>query len=1234
MSAPSQTKFDNETLKLTRSIFDTSPDHISIVGADYRYRRVNPAYERAHGIVQDKIVGLHVADLLNEEVFKNVIKPKLDRCMTGEEIEYDSWITFKQAGQRYMNIRYIPLKSDGKHIEAVVVQARDLTKQKEANAARATLEYAADHAQEGLALHDTDGIFTYINPAQAQMYGYEVEELLGKSWKELYGAEQGADIETNHFPLLMRDGKWKGELKGKKKNGEPFDVHVSLTLLKTAKGEPEGLLCTSRDITEDKRVEHALRDNEAQFRDLYESAPVAYLSVTLDGHITRVNTKAEELLGYSKHALIGKSVVSLYAPTENGQTKAIQLEKQAQGGTETLREELEMQRADGSNIWISLTVRLIRDEKGNVIERRGVVQDISQRKQQELELRQKQQRLQLVNQIMTDLQAESSMDVIIQQTLQHVSRCFPQFRVAYSTLSDSKFLTVEQSIEPDGMPPLTGAKANLSIAPEYLKTLLKKEAYIAADIDIDERLAPLLHQLKASQTRALLDLPLTLSHNVVGLLCVDSPGAYEWTSHEIETLKEIADFLTLALKNAQEQQRRQLAELQLQTSEQRYRSIVESAPFCIHEIDLNGRVTSMNPAGQKMIGIKNEVEVLNRSYLDLAEPHDGERMKLYFSQACQGKVVEFDFQVKKEENVKYYQKTFAPVQNTKGEITTVLGIVEDITERKHAEERLIQSENEHRLVTENVPALIAKFDRDCRYQFVNQHYQKRFGLSKDQMIGKHARDILGPQAYQLVKPNMEKTLAGSQITYEVKVPSGTKDLRWVKATYVPDLNASGLVEGFYALVEDIHDHKTANENVQKSEKQYRSLIETAGSVIIGLTPDHRIVEWNREAERTYGWSRQEILGKNYVKFFIPEKDQAAVEADIKKVLAGSPTRNFENPIWTRDGQKRDFLWNCDRLLDEDQQPTGLIAIGRDITERKRAEEELKNAHHQLAQQKEHLSRLNESFVEALGEITYDYNIGTDHIQWGGAFRRILGYTTEGMGNNFESWLSRVYPDEAQRVVVEFKQAINSRNIFDLEYRFKRRDGSYAWMHDRGAIHRNEAGQVEKVIGIMRDITDRKKSETFLRQQRVILELIATGKPLTTILNELCLACEGQMSGLAASILLLEEDRLRFAGGPTLPEGYSQAIDNLLIGPAAGACGTAVYRKEPVIVADIAADPLCEQFKDIPLRHGLKACWSVPIQGSDGKVLGTFGMYFGEPPFADRTGFGNTSCLYSFGRDRY
>ena len=110
----------------------------------------------------------------------------------------------------------------------------------------------------------------------------------------------------------------------------------------------------------------------------------------------------------------------------------------------------------------------------------------------------------------------------------------------------------------------------------------------------------------------------------------------------------------------------------------------------------------------------------------------------------------------------------------KNQIIKVMGIAEDITERKQAEERVRQSESEHRLVTENVPALIAKFDRDGCYQFVNRHYQKRFGLTKEQLIGKHASEILGPQAYQHVKPNMDKAIAGEQVTYEVKVPTKTR----------------------------------------------------------------------------------------------------------------------------------------------------------------------------------------------------------------------------------------------------------------------------------------------------------------------------------------------------------------------------------------------------------------------------------------------------------------------------
>src|SRR5678816_2574262 len=112
----------------------------------------------------------------------------------------------------------------------------DITEQKRQNETVVQLQHAVDHGMEGLAILNADGLYTYVNPAYAALYGYEVEELIGKSWKALYGSEQQAMIEQHHFPFFMRVGYWRGELVGRKKTGEPFDVEVTLQQFSRGEG--------------------------------------------------------------------------------------------------------------------------------------------------------------------------------------------------------------------------------------------------------------------------------------------------------------------------------------------------------------------------------------------------------------------------------------------------------------------------------------------------------------------------------------------------------------------------------------------------------------------------------------------------------------------------------------------------------------------------------------------------------------------------------------------------------------------------------------------------------------------------------------------------------------------------------------------------------------------------------------------------------------------------------------
>lgn len=144
--------------------------------------------------------------------------------------------------------------------------------------------------------------------------------------------------------------------------------------------------------------------------------------------------------------------------------------------------------------------------------------------------------------------------------------------------------------------------------------------------------------------------------------------------------------------------------------------------------------------------------------------------------------------------------------------------------------------------------------------------------------------------------------------------------------------------------------------------------------------------------------------------------------------------------------------------------------------------------------------------------------------------------------------------------------------------------------------------------------DREDNPQFAAEQQRIEDMIAADTPLPEILSELVLMIEAQSPEMLCSILLLSDDgnHVRHAVGPSLPESYIKVIDGSPIGPKHGSCGTAMFRGKPVIVTDIATDPLWDDYRDFAWAIKVAACWSTPILSSKGKVLGSFAMYYREP----------------------
>ncbi|MFN4259856.1 MAG: SpoIIE family protein phosphatase [Gemmataceae bacterium] len=160
---------------------------------------------------------------------------------------------------------------------------------------------------------------------------------------------------------------------------------------------------------------------------------------------------------------------------------------------------------------------------------------------------------------------------------------------------------------------------------------------------------------------------------------------------------------------------------------------------------------------------------------------------------------------------------------------------------------------------------------------------------------------------------------------------------WLSVSAWPLRDELGTIRGGVAMMRDISEHKRMETQLRESDARFRLLAQQALCVIIVLTPERRIVEFNPEAERVFGIHRAAVIGKDYFDLFLPLEIHDQIANEITKILAGEPSRGYENPVRTADGKERIMIWHAN-CLREAGQVVGIIAVGQDITERKRAEQ--------------------------------------------------------------------------------------------------------------------------------------------------------------------------------------------------------------------------------------------------------------------------------------------------------
>ena len=297
--------------------------------------------------------------------------------------------------------------------------------------------------------------------------------------------------------------------------------------------------------------------------------------------------------------------------------------------------------------------------------------------------------------------------------------------------------------------------------------------------------------------------------------------------------------------------------------------------------------------------------------------------------------------------------------------------------------------------------------------------------------------------------------------------------------------------------------------------------------------------------------------------------------------------------WVRETAKTVRFGTSERVV--------LVAC-EDITERKRAEEAAQAAKVRF---------------EGILEIAQDAIISVDSnrqiILFNQGAEKVFGYTqAEIIGRPLDLLLPQRVEEVHRKHIEDFAGSPDVPRTMGQprEVSGRRKDGGE--FPAEASISKLDLGSTPVFTVILRDITERKRTDAMLAGEKRVLEMVAKGDSLSQILDSLCRLVEEQAPGILASILLVEHNLLRHGGAPSLPKAYIDAIEGVAIGPCVGSCGTAAYRGEQVIVSDIATDPLWADYRAAALSHSLQACWSTPIFSSEGKVNATFAMYYQEP----------------------
>jgi PAS domain S-box-containing protein len=788
----------------------------------------------------------------------------------------------------------------------------------------AKLNAVVGSARDAIIFIDRAGVIRSWSHRAEAMFGYPTRDVWGKPASVIL-PDGFLDAHASLVAQALREPYYRPsgtncELVGRRKDGTCFPAEVTLV---SWHGKT-GMMFTTivHDATERRFAEATIARSESRLRNLIKHAPDAIFTLTVDGVVTSVNPAFEHITEWTPAECIGKRFATLLHPDDRGMAK--DLFQTTISGDTAVRSVFRIESRHRGVTTAELVVAP-QVEEGAVVGFLGIARDITDRKLIEEALRESEARLRSI--------VDSSGDGILSINARgHV--------IFWSKGAEAMFGYTADEI--------VGGNVTV-IMPERFRQAHSQGLIHAADagrLGANRRMTELMGRRKDGT-----EFPIEFS-----LASWSAWGETYFTGivRDISDRKRIDHALQALAGDTPTEPGKDFFQFVVS----KLAAALDVRCVVIEELNDDGTVTTRaiwidgHPAPNETRAISGTpvAEVLKRGICSYSKqvrelfPDDSLLRDLSAESYCG-----------------------SPIHERSGRPIGVLSAIHDKPwrvstdalrimpvfaaraglelERRHAEEAFRDSQA--RLTKAQEMAHLGSYEVSIDpmkpIQWSDDVYRilGREPGSRPITPAEYRADVVHPDDRPQVEERFRRAIEGDDfynVEYRVRLPGG--GIRWVHSRAELVRDHQGQPVKLLGTLMDITERKVAELALRESEERYRSVIETAGSIILVLSPDGKILEWNHEAESVYGWPRQEVIGRDCFELCLPADTQGLLKDHLEQVLAGKEIRGIETMVSTRNRRSRILYWNLSRLEGSQGNATGIIAVAQDITERKRTEEQL------------------------------------------------------------------------------------------------------------------------------------------------------------------------------------------------------------------------------------------------------------------------------------------------------